>query len=83
VGVASAPQISDYGTWENCGGKDSSLTTPIAQPIGRGVFPSDAMPDLAFLILEMRAFSRWPTIYPMTTVNATASAASNTMLADN
>jgi hypothetical protein len=50
VGVASAPQISDYGTWEDCGGKDNSLRTPIAQPIGRGVFPSGAMPDLAFLI---------------------------------
>ena len=46
----------------NCGGKDSSLRTPIAQPIARGVFPSGAMPDLALLILEMRAFSKWPTI---------------------
>jgi hypothetical protein len=55
---------SDYGTWEDRGGKDSSLRTPIAQPIRRYVFPSGALPDLVFLIPEMRAFSKWWTIHP-------------------
>ena len=40
VGVAPAPQTPECGTWENCEGKDSSLRTPFAQPIGRGVFRS-------------------------------------------
>lgn len=56
VGVAAAPQTSECGTWENRGGQDSSLRTPIGQPIGRGVLPSGARPDLAFLIL-----AKWST----------------------
>jgi len=45
-----------------------SLRTPVAQPMAEVSSVPGPMPDLAFLIVEIRAFSKWWMMRPEPTV---------------